>query len=178
MEACKWVDQVVKNAPFITSLEILNKYNVDFCVHGDDLVTSSDGIDTYHEVKEAGKFRTVRRTEGVSTTDLVGRMLLMTKSHHQNSNIESFHSGQLSNMGEGPKRSPYTTISHFLPSSKRIVQFSEGIEPKPNDFIVYIDGTFDLFHVGHIDILRKAKELGDYLIVGIHDDKVFFSYNL
>jgi cytidyltransferase-like protein len=38
--------------------------------------------------------------------------------------------------------------------------------------IVYIDGAFDLFHVGHIDILREAKKLGTYLIVGVHSDQV------
>lgn len=32
-------------------------------------------------------------------------------------------------------------------------------------------GTFDLFHIGHINILRRAKNLGDYLIVGISSDK-------
>jgi len=32
-------------------------------------------------------------------------------------------------------------------------------------------GTFDLLHVGHIEILRRAKELGDYLIVAISTDK-------
>ena len=46
-------------------------------------------------------------------------------------------------------------------------------------------GTFDLLHYGHINLLRRAKELGDYLIVAISTDdfnwnmknkKCYFSY--
>ncbi|MGL5543021.1 MAG: glycerol-3-phosphate cytidylyltransferase [Fusobacteriaceae bacterium] len=32
-------------------------------------------------------------------------------------------------------------------------------------------GTFDLLHWGHINILKRAKELGDYLIVGLSTDE-------
>ena len=34
----------------------------------------------------------------------------------------------------------------------------------------YLSGTFDLFHIGHLNILKRAKENCDYLVVGIHRD--------
>lgn len=35
-------------------------------------------------------------------------------------------------------------------------------------------GTFDLFHIGHLRILERARELGDYLLVGVSSDALNF----
>lgn len=36
--------------------------------------------------------------------------------------------------------------------------------------VVFTNGCFDIIHAGHIDYLKKAKELGDALIVGLNTD--------
>ncbi len=41
---------------------------------------------------------------------------------------------------------------------------------------MYIDGSFDLLHLGHLRTLQNAKALGDYLIVGLHDDETINSF--
>ena len=148
VSAIKWVDEVVRGAPYITTLETLDKYNCDFCVHGNDITLDADGFDTYRFVKESGRYRECQRTEGVSTTDLVGRMLLLTKSHHRRSGpTEDLPNREhTANISRDPTtHSPWTGISQFLPTTQKIIQFAEGKEPKPNDRIVYVSGAFDLF---------------------------------
>ncbi|XP_076234293.1 phosphoethanolamine cytidylyltransferase isoform X5 [Calliopsis andreniformis] len=138
----KWVDEVVEGAPYVTTLETLDKYNCDFCVHGDDITMTADGVDTYHLVKAAGRYREPSKSMGQDRT----------------------------------ARSPWTVCSQFLPTTQKIIQFSDGKSPQPEDKIVYVAGAFDLFHVGHLDFLEVAKKEGDYLIVGLHTDPVVNRY--
>jgi ethanolamine-phosphate cytidylyltransferase len=233
VKACKWVDEVVFDTPYDPSIELLDKLNCDFSIHGDDTSTTADGEDAYAAVRQAGRLRVIKRTAGVSTTDLVGRLLLMTKTHHVPSvhNDDPAASPAAQVLSPISAASPYVsrlsitgspnraasppgteppsldlaganaatgsadaapvetkvTISSprqdaqqhyasgvssgFLPTTWRIAQFSNHKTPTQDDKVVYIDGSFDLFHIGHIETLKQAKELGTFLYVGIHDDQ-------
>lgn len=81
VEACRWATRAIPKAPYVTSLPWISHYGCWFVVHGDDITSDSSGQDCYRFVKQAGRFKVVKRTPGISTTDLVGRMLLCTKTH-------------------------------------------------------------------------------------------------
>lgn len=149
VQACKFVDEVVPDCPYIMSKEYLDyvfeKYKIDFVVHGDDPCIVN-GKDVYATAKESGKFRTIPRTEGVSTTDIVGRMLLLTKEHH-------VHNDMLGSVVLGSQ-------SKFLTTSRMLQLFSANVRaPTPDLRVVYIDGAWDHFHPGHVAILKAAKEV-------------------
>ena len=67
---------MIEGVPYLTTVDILDKYNCDFCAHGgkkaylnnfqkvshfdklsDDITVTVDGVDTYHQVKAAGRYR-------------------------------------------------------------------------------------------------------------------------
>jgi ethanolamine-phosphate cytidylyltransferase len=174
--------RIISNRFKVTQVDVLKQHNIDYCVHGEDISFDEHGEDTYKYIHEAGMMlyvnlqnlftfnSIVKRTEGVSSTDIVDRMLKLARIHKM---AESEIPETKNEVQDQMLVSPYTKMRQFLPTTHKIAQFQDyAREPNDNDVIVYIDGGFDLFHVGHIEFLKKAKQLGTYLIVGLHDDAV------
>ncbi|RXI01634.1 hypothetical protein DVH24_014983 [Malus domestica] len=162
VNAVKWVDEVIPDAPYAITEEFMKKlfdeYNIDYIIHGDDPCVLPDGTDAYALAKKAGRYKQIKRTEGVSSTDIVGRMLLcvrersVNEKQHHSSLQRQFSHGHSQKFEDGGSGSG-TRVSHFLPTSRRIVQFSNGKGPQSDARIVYIDGAFDLFHAGHVEVI-------------------------
>nr|AFK47518.1 unknown [Lotus japonicus] len=74
---CKWVDEVIPDAPWVITMEFLDKHQIDYVAH-DSLPyadTSGAGNDVYEFVKSVGKFKETKRTEGISTSDIIMRII-------------------------------------------------------------------------------------------------------
>lgn len=155
-------------------------------VHGDDITSDSSGEDCYRFVKAAGRFKVVKRTPSISTTDLVGRMLLCTRTHFIKS-LRNVLAGQ-EGSGTAAEREEIgqdmTARIHLYASDKsglkpgadvwfwtaskaarhdateeergRFSVLCQGTRPQSGQRVVYVDGGFDLFSSGHIEFLRQV----------------------
>ncbi|KAM3228118.1 hypothetical protein ACQJBY_059683 [Aegilops geniculata] len=74
---CKWVDEVIPDAPWVVTEEFLNKHNIDFVAHDSLPYHDASGAsnDVYEFVKKLGKFKETKRTEGISTSDIIMRIV-------------------------------------------------------------------------------------------------------
>ncbi|CAN6701691.1 unnamed protein product [Malus baccata var. baccata] len=74
---CKWVDEVIPDAPWVINQEFLDKHEIDFVAH-DSLPyadASGAGKDVYEFVKAVGRFKETKRTDGISTSDIIMRIV-------------------------------------------------------------------------------------------------------
>lgn len=72
LRACRYVDEVVPDAPDVVTTEFLAAHDISLVVHGDDI--SDHAVQTlYSDVAAAGKLRLVRCEPGISTTDIIRR---------------------------------------------------------------------------------------------------------
>merc|ERR1711936_1201160 len=72
---CRYVDEIVKDAPWSLDDDFLTKHKIDFVAHDKLPYTTGSGVDVYAHLKEKGMFVATQRTEGVSTSDVVARIV-------------------------------------------------------------------------------------------------------
>ncbi|KAJ8770543.1 hypothetical protein K2173_018034 [Erythroxylum novogranatense] len=74
---CKWVDEVIPDAPWVVTQEFLDKHNIEYVAH--DALPYADasgaGKDVYEFVKKVGRFKETKRTDGISTSDIIMRIV-------------------------------------------------------------------------------------------------------
>jgi cytidyltransferase-like protein len=73
IEACRYVDEVLPDAPYAVTPQFLDQKGISTVVHGDDI--SPEAIDeVFGEIAAAGRLKLVSYTPGISTSDIIGRM--------------------------------------------------------------------------------------------------------
>ncbi|CAI0401517.1 unnamed protein product [Linum tenue] len=74
---CKWVDEVIPDAPWVVTAEFLDKHQIDYVAHDALPYADASGAsnDVYDFVKKAGKFKETKRADGISTSDLIMRIV-------------------------------------------------------------------------------------------------------
>jgi len=164
LRATKWVDEIASELPYVSmSSKMADCLRVHFICHGDDLPICKTGGGMYSEAIESNRFQMLKRTEGISTTQILDRLLSRCGA------------------GAAGARRPDSVLDSMLATTRRLAQFAapdgpaealvaEG-ESRSTGRVVYVGGTFDLLHAGHVQLLEAAALLGDSLLVGLHSDE-------
>lgn len=75
LQHCKYTDEVIKDAPWIIDEKFLFENKIDFVAHDEDSLTSQNRLDVYRRLKRRGMFLKTVRTESVSASDIVARIV-------------------------------------------------------------------------------------------------------
>lgn len=68
---CKYVDEIIQNAPWVLSKEFLDRYEIDYVAHDDAPYAGQCSSDIYASIKAMGRFLPTKRTIGISTTGII-----------------------------------------------------------------------------------------------------------
>ena len=169
----KWIGELALDTPYTPTIETLDKYECDYLAHGDDIPTNEHGNTIYDEIIAKKRLRVFRRTEGISTTVIRGRLLLGMKDKFDALDEKDEKNISIKKSYEELERASnlqFGTMTTLLTTSYRISDFSNKKMPEHGQKVIYICGEFDVLHKGHIEALKKAKESGDFVYVGVYDD--------
>ncbi|GAA97700.1 uncharacterized protein L969DRAFT_97485 [Mixia osmundae IAM 14324] len=185
LSACRWVDCVVQDAPYVTEIPFVKQHGIDFVVHGDDVSTDADGLDTYRFVKQAGMYKECKRTQGVSTTDAISRILQGNSNETPDVNaltrvdaklLQAFATTSPAEQGIAaylPHQCAQTTLGEALQQSREEIdalQIGATRLPTPDETITCLCSSWDLFCAQDVEQLASLRP--SYTILGIWSAEV------
>jgi len=160
VESCRWIQRIQPDLEYDMNPGIIAKYGCDYWIHGEDPTFNHDGENLIDQMLAKGKLKLIKRTTGVSTTGITGKLLAILNADNESQSVPS----------EPPKQK-------FLQTVSRIRNFSaRHRDPLPGEKIGYYQGSFDLYHPGVVERLKRAKEQCDYLYVGLWSDEMIHYY--
>ncbi|BGP35128.1 choline-phosphate cytidylyltransferase [Rhodotorula toruloides] len=75
MRHVRWVDEVVEDAPWQVDQEFIDKWKIDYVAHDEEPYASAGKDDVYAYAKSIGAFLPTKRTNGISTSELLQRIV-------------------------------------------------------------------------------------------------------
>eukprot|EP00894_Picocystis_sp_ML_P005523 jgi/Pico_ML_1/56040/g1638.t1 len=123
---CRWVDEIITDAPWVVTKEFLDEHEIDFVAH--DALPYADASgqadDVYGMVKKLDRFVETQRTDGISTSDLILRI------------IKNYNDYVMRNLARGYTRKDlgisYVKEKRFL---QFIKHFSDHVEDLMDKFV-------------------------------------------
>jgi len=129
---CRYVDEVVREAPWSLDDAFLSKHKIDFVAHDDAPYTIGSGEDIYAWIKEKGMFVATQRTEGVSTSDVVARI------------VKDYDTYIRRNLARGYTRKELNVSflrGQRLKLANKVDEFKETLERKKDEYLQIWEGT-------------------------------------
>lgn len=115
-----------------------------------------------------GSLKGTRFNGGANDLDLLNEVCENILEHLKNKDelyipdYENVYKGVIERYKEDPQKFGEESYDYKLKSGR--------LNDNPQVRVGYLSGTFDLFHIGHLNLLKRAKEYCDYLVVGVHKD--------
>jgi len=86
LKSCRFINFVVSSVPYITSIKTIDENNCDYFLHGDENILTKSNSDPLYLVKKSNRYKTYSVTQGISTTNLLNRIIQYSYKKHITTN--------------------------------------------------------------------------------------------
>lgn len=170
---CRYVDEVLKNAPWEMSVEFLEKlkviavsvprleiFQIDFIAHDAIPYQGPEAEDVYAKHKAAGRFLETQRTEGISTSDSICRIIRDYDTYVRR-NLRRGYTAKELNVGFITVKviSVHSKIKYFQASKYQIQDKMDEVKEKGREILLTWKSMSDYFIDGFVNTFARDTAL-------------------